>query len=199
MRQCVSATSCPLRGGWVGPPCVTSHSRLNKHLFGWSSEHLLSLDLVLLCCEQGWMNLLAPRFHKHAIPAFWGVAHHCDERGLRLEAFQIWLISFLHFYKIRKQSQLNCSLTEHAHTHKHTQPCRLTRFHPAPISVSVRANTNILGYGIWLNDGKTNRQLSHHTKTHQHVLQARARTSFFNNSSPPVALCWFSFHFAKDR
>lgn len=53
---------------------VTFHSWLNKHLFGWSSEHLLSLDLVLLRCEQGWMNLLAPRFHKHANTAFWGVS-----------------------------------------------------------------------------------------------------------------------------
>lgn len=74
MRQCVFATSCPLRGGWVGPPpCVPSHSRLNKHLFGWSSEHLLSLDMVLLCREQSWMKLLAPRFHKHGSTAFWGV------------------------------------------------------------------------------------------------------------------------------
>lgn len=60
-------------GGSPPPPCVPSHSRLNKHLFGWSSGHLLSLDMVLLCCEQGWMDLLAPCFHKHGSTAFWGL------------------------------------------------------------------------------------------------------------------------------
>lgn len=54
-----------LGGPWVPPPsCVTSHSRLNKHLFGWS-EHLLSSDLVLLRCDQRQMNVLLSGFHKH--------------------------------------------------------------------------------------------------------------------------------------
>lgn len=55
MRQCVSAISVPEWGGWADPLSVFFFlSKLNKHLLGWSREHLLSSAPLLSCSLPSW-------------------------------------------------------------------------------------------------------------------------------------------------